>query len=153
VRTAGGNRNNLGGLARGGKVTREKLASYYRSAGLAPFQLTNVAQPFSGVIRLTIDGRMAGQTSPEALTDKLFELLDTDKDARLSRKELADAPRVLAKLDRDDDEMVTAEELVPDAGRGGVQAVAFSPDGRLLAARGVSGFRLAEPGTGPDRAL
>src|SRR5207302_8023520 len=40
---------------------------------------------------------------------------DTNKDGKLSRAELAAAPAVLLKLDENDDEMVTARELVPNA--------------------------------------
>jgi Ca2+-binding EF-hand superfamily protein len=145
----------LAALPRDGKITRAQLADYYRSAGLAPFQLAGGGRPnFSGVVVLTLDGRMGGRPSPEAMTARLFELLDKDKDGKLSRQELADAPRVLARLDRNDDEMITPEELLPNAGGGNGYAVAFAPNGRLLAGQGeLNAFHLVQPGRGADRAL
>src|SRR5262249_27391906 len=50
----GGQPGKLTALAKDGKITRTQLADYYRSAGLAPFQLSNVDRPFTGVIRLSI---------------------------------------------------------------------------------------------------
>src|SRR5205807_1882076 len=47
-----------------------------------------------------------------ALTDSLFARLDRDKDGKLSRKELAQATASLLKLDLDDDEAVTPQEVV-----------------------------------------
>src|SRR5439155_11901066 len=43
-----------------------------------------------------------------------FDLLDTNKDGKLSKEELAAVPQVLLKLDEDQDEMVAPRELVTD---------------------------------------
>src|SRR5262249_12998952 len=40
-----------------------------------------------------------------------FSLLDTDQDGKLSAKELAAAPAALLKADRNDDDLVTLEEM------------------------------------------
>jgi Ca2+-binding EF-hand superfamily protein len=49
-----------------------------------------------------------------ALSERLFTLLDTDKDGRLSAQELAAAARVLARLDADEDDTVAAREVAPE---------------------------------------
>jgi Ca2+-binding EF-hand superfamily protein len=97
---------------RAGQVTRAELAAYYRQNGLAPLQIPQ-AQPQLAQLRLAQAGQDA---SAEQLTDRLFKLLDTDNDGKLSRKELEAAPEVLGKLDVDEDEMITAAELMGEAG-------------------------------------
>lgn len=47
-----------------------------------------------------------------ALSDALFKYLDTDKDGMLSAKELAAARAALAPIDVDEDEAITADELL-----------------------------------------
>jgi Ca2+-binding EF-hand superfamily protein len=97
-----------------GKVTRQELADYYRKNGAPPFQFRfgSANNPNPYVLRL---GGMArtDNVSADALNERLFELLDTDKDGKLSRKELEAAPDVLRKLDADDDETVSVEEILP----------------------------------------
>ena len=78
-------------LGRTGKVTREELAAHYRKTGLPPFQngdLLGLAIPFRGPAP-------TNESVGEQLTDRLFALLDADKDGKLSRKELEAAPAVL----------------------------------------------------------
>jgi Ca2+-binding EF-hand superfamily protein len=77
------------------KVTPAEFLNYYRRSGAGPVQL--VGAPV---------GINAG-----ALTETLFKVLDTDKDGKLSKKELAAAEIVLHKYDQNDDEVVTAQEL------------------------------------------
>jgi Ca2+-binding EF-hand superfamily protein len=50
----------------------------------------------------------------ETLTDELFKLLDRDHDGKLSRAELADAEKLLPLLDQNEDECLSALELVPN---------------------------------------
>jgi len=107
-----------GGKAKmGGEAitTRDALARHYRETGLAPLQVSAGGRQ-TGFIVFNIDGRAPRQMSGEVMTNRIFALLDTNKDGKLSRKELEAAPRIFAKLDADDDEMITADEL---QGRGG----------------------------------
>ena len=48
------------------------------------------------------------------LGERLFGLLDADKDGKLSQKELAAAARVLARLDADEDDTIAAREVAPE---------------------------------------
>jgi len=80
-----------------GKITKEELRLYYRKHGAGP-------------IHVEI-GQRAGPGDP--LTDALFRHLDTNKDGRLSSAELDAAFAVLSKLDANDDEMITIDELAP----------------------------------------
>lgn len=79
-----------------GKVTPEELAAYYRKAGLGNVLI--------GVGRIP--------TSAE-LTDALLKNLDTDGDGKVSEKEWKAAAVSLQKLDKNDDELIGAGELVP----------------------------------------
>jgi Ca2+-binding EF-hand superfamily protein len=113
-----------------GTVTVEKLAGYYRRMGVGPLAL--LAGP-------------AQTVSSSALTDALFQHLDKNKDGKLSQEELAAAPKILSKLDVDDDEMVSPEELVPRLSSarlvargkpaGLVSATIFFPSGGEASAR------------------
>jgi Ca2+-binding EF-hand superfamily protein len=103
-----------------GKVTRAELAAYYRKSGFAPFQFNfggAGANPLAMVAVLYGGGRP--EPSVEAVSKAIFDLLDTNKDGKLSKEELEAAPDVLLKLDADEDEMITPKELVPDTGLGG----------------------------------
>ncbi|HEV3256796.1 MAG TPA: EF-hand domain-containing protein, partial [Gemmataceae bacterium] len=107
---------------RDGKVSKEELMAYYRKNGGAPFQVQGVQTADPRLLRLQpqVASMPGGQApaSSDALNEALFKLLDTNKDGKLSKEELAAAPEILAKLDEDDDEMVTAQELLPGTGIG-----------------------------------
>jgi Ca2+-binding EF-hand superfamily protein len=102
---------------RDGKISKAELAAYYRNNGASPFQFSygggqNVASP----VPLNFGGGMGGGgVSADALNKRLFELLDTNKDGKLSLKELKAGIKALSKLDADDDEMLTADELMGNA--------------------------------------
>jgi Ca2+-binding EF-hand superfamily protein len=96
-----------------GKVTPAELASYYRRKGFEPFQFqtsTGGGNPFAAFL-----GGGKSEPTVEAISEAIFALLDTDRDGKLTKAELAAAPAVLLALDANDDEMVTAKELVPPA--------------------------------------
>ena len=100
-----------------GKITRGELLAYFKRLGLSPFSVQYVprqaqADPNTGAMA-------------NAVTDApLFDRLDTNGDKKLSKDELAKSLEVLRKLDRDDDETISAVELqavpnqaVPQAAR------------------------------------
>ncbi len=89
-----------------GKVTREELADYFRQFGGGAVQL----QP---PVRTAV---------PAAVDEALFALLDTNKDGKLSRDELAAAATVLFPLDQDHDELLTPQELVPSLNTANIAA-------------------------------
>jgi Ca2+-binding EF-hand superfamily protein len=97
-----------------GEVTREELAAHYRKKGFVPyqFQLTPPATPFN-ISNILGGGR--SEPSVEAVRKAIFALLDTNNDGKLSKEELAAAPAVLLRFDENDDEVITAKELIPDA--------------------------------------
>jgi Ca2+-binding EF-hand superfamily protein len=100
-----------------GKVTRAELAAYYRKNGFAPFQFSfpsSQGNPIASFAALYGGGRV--EPSVEDVRKAIFDLLDTDKDGKLSKAELEAAPAVLLKLDENEDEIITPHELVPDAG-------------------------------------
>lgn len=96
-----------------GVVTKAELREFYRKGGMPPFQISSTPRQ-TGVIRINaLTGRTGGSgNSPEAVNTRLFALLDTDKDGKLSKKELDAAETTLGKLDRDEDEIVTTDELL-----------------------------------------
>jgi Ca2+-binding EF-hand superfamily protein len=92
-----------------GKITKDELTDWLRKNGAAPFQISA-----GGNQQIQTRLIIAGQAEPpsaDAINEKLFTLLDTDKDGKLSREELARAPVILHKLDLDDDEMVSTQEM------------------------------------------
>src|SRR5262249_13437099 len=101
-------------LRAGSTVTRDQLAEYYRSNGGSPFNLVQSAGNMDQFRRravLDIYGQLPAQGQAEVLNKAIFAALDTDKDGKLSREELAAAATILMKKDADDDEMLTAAEL------------------------------------------
>ena len=92
-----------------GKITCAELAEWYRRNGAAPFQFRTAALEQNQFVVV----QFAGQRPPlsaDALNEKLFTLLDADKDGKLSREELTRAPALLQKFDADDDETVSVQE-------------------------------------------
>jgi Ca2+-binding EF-hand superfamily protein len=101
-----------------GKVSLAELSAWYGANGLAP--LTVRSNSGQAAVRggLALLGRGA-DPDPDAVREAIFKILDTNGDGRLSKEELAAAPAVLLRLDDDQDEMITARELVPNPKRGG----------------------------------
>jgi Ca2+-binding EF-hand superfamily protein len=95
-----------------GKVTVAELSAYYRGHGLAPFQLQIGATPKT--MPAQVFGSFKAGEEPRsgiAVARTTFSLLDTDQDGKLSAKELAAAPGALLKADRNDDDLLTLEEM------------------------------------------
>lgn len=82
-----------------GKVSLDEFRQYYRRIGAGPLQFSAfTARAFSA----------------NPVTARLFALLDTNKDGKLSRVEVESAARILATLDENDDELIEIEELSRD---------------------------------------
>jgi Ca2+-binding EF-hand superfamily protein len=123
-----------------GRVTRDELAVFLRKNGAAPFQfqLGPASNAVYGARVITLGDQQP--VSSEALNDAIFQLMDTNKDGKLSREELAAAPAVFATRDLNDDEMITPQELLPNA---------RVLDSRAAAEKAVA---LANAGTSPPAA-
>jgi Ca2+-binding EF-hand superfamily protein len=101
------------------EVTYEEFRSYYRRTGAGGLQ-----------IYLSPAGRAA---TADPLTERLFRLLDTNKDGKLSKDELDAAEKVLRPFDEDDNELVSARELL--AGSGGNPYAFAGGGGGMMAAQ------------------
>jgi Ca2+-binding EF-hand superfamily protein len=80
---------------RDGKLTAKEVAAFYRCEGLAAPLVGAGVMPFSA-----------------DLTGSLVRLLDADGNEDVSEAELRQAPELLSRLDRNDDELIGAGELV-----------------------------------------
>jgi len=93
---------------RDGKITRAELADWYRAIGAAPLQIHRIP------VQNLLTDRVLGANpllSADLLNENFFRLLDTDNDGKLSRDELARAPDILHKLDLNEDETISVQEL------------------------------------------
>jgi Ca2+-binding EF-hand superfamily protein len=94
------------GKRRDEKVSLDELLTYYRRNNAGSVQI----------------GSNFGQfTTQDRVGQALFRHLDLNKDGKLSREELQQAEATLMKLDGDDDELVSAQELL------GTPENAFAP--------------------------
>jgi Ca2+-binding EF-hand superfamily protein len=102
-----------------GKVSRAELDGYLRRSTGAPFKFRSDRAGFSNA---NWGMPMFDSKQPATVGDLNAELmrhLDTDKDGKLSKKELLAAPAILARLDLDEDDMIAREEILPNAGASG----------------------------------
>jgi hypothetical protein len=112
-----------------GKLDRKGLAAHYALSGLKPF--TVGTQPRETAV-IRIDALNSGPRSAAEVNKRLFELLDANEDGKLSRAELEAAPRVLGKLDRDEDEMIDLDELLRTASAPAAPAPVATPARPLM---------------------
>jgi Ca2+-binding EF-hand superfamily protein len=110
-----------------GKVTLAELSSYYQLKGFRPVQLQG--ESTQGNPLAAIYGGKRPEPKVEEVAEATFALLDTNRDGKLTKDELAAAPSVLLKRDEDDDEMITAAEVAPSA----------KPAGNMLAMMAMGG--------------
>ena len=98
-----------------GKVTLAELSAYYRSRGFAPFQFQTDAQANRGMGLGVFTYYGDGPLEPTAkqLAESMFALVDTNKDGKLSKEELAAAAEVLLTMDENSDEILTKREIAP----------------------------------------
>jgi Ca2+-binding EF-hand superfamily protein len=118
-----------------GKVTLAELSAWYRKNGFGPFQFqfsSAQGNPIAMGAALLNGGR--SEPSASAVSEAIFNLLDTNQDGRLTKEKLAVAPTILLRLDEDEDEMIVPRELVPNAA---------NPLGNNL----FAGFMMARGGT------
>jgi Ca2+-binding EF-hand superfamily protein len=120
-----------------GKVSPTELRAYLVQKGLGPVNVTvTPADPVT-----------------QQLTDALFKHLDTDKDGKLSKTELESAAKVLAKLDVDEDEIVSRNELLeqqPARNQLAPQVLSDGDDGDVQNVDTSSDFLIAAPGEAVD---
>lgn len=93
----------------GASLSRAALADYLRANDLAPFRVSRPANapPRQGgrLVRVPVG-------TPAELDAVFLKVLDADRDAKLSAADLASAPTALARLDADENELLTASEIL-----------------------------------------
>jgi Ca2+-binding EF-hand superfamily protein len=118
---------------RDGKVSPAEFAAFYGRSNL-------------GAVSVSF---ASNEATTDAVTATLYRLLDVDHDGRLSEREWPDAPALLHRLDSNEDEVFTADELLPERGDpAGVFAVPVAP--RMPAAPRSSVVLEVKPGAPAD---
>src|SRR5262249_29648580 len=90
-------------LRAGEKVSRQRLAEYCQTMRVTPLHIVVHNRTRKAAFR-----PVPGRETPE---QRLFRLLDTDGDGKLSAAELAAAPKLLDRLDVNEDELLSRAEL------------------------------------------
>ncbi len=140
-----------------GKVTLGELSAHYRKQGFRPFQFQVDPGPINIPGAAAFFGGQQPEPTVEAVSAAIFSLLDTNRDGKLSRKELAAAPAVLLALDENEDETVTPRELVPNykpkgGGMFGRMMAGLGKKGASTAARRTV-VPLTAPGEAPSELI
>jgi Ca2+-binding EF-hand superfamily protein len=81
---------------RDGKASREEFRAFYRKRGFTPVVIVNRPAPSEAMV----------------LGEAVFGYLDRDGDGRLTAAELRRIPDLLRRFDEDEDEVLTAAELL-----------------------------------------
>lgn len=138
-----------------GLVSSEELAAYYRKNGFAPFQVqmeSPRASPLGPAAAFL--GGPAPEPTVEAVSKTIFNVLDTNRDGKLSKTELLAAPSVLQRFDENEDEIVTPQELVPTSPTAGMLGAAMQMMNRPGSAGAAGSLKLLvplpEPGVAPS---
>jgi Ca2+-binding EF-hand superfamily protein len=122
-----------------GKVTLAEFTAYYRKHGVVPFQFELDAPGPNPIAAATAFlGGPGAEPSVDAVSKAIFELLDTNRDGKLTKDKLAAAEALLLKLDEDEDELVSTHELVPDTGPNITQLAGMLAMGRGDRAKATS---------------
>ncbi|HTU90080.1 MAG TPA: hypothetical protein VMF69_08280 [Gemmataceae bacterium] len=109
-----------------GKVTLDELKAYCRSKNFTPFQFDLNLNPPDPLAQVGIFGGYRPEPEIAVVNKAIFALLDSNKDGRLTKDELAAAQAVLLGRDENEDEIITTQELVPDAKPAGGMMAAIS---------------------------
>lgn len=91
-------------------MTREELAAHLQLNGLGPLRLPPIVENNQ---RFNRGGFRRGNAPTAETLDKAFmDFLDTNKDKKLSPAELAAGATILGKLDTDENELISTDELL-----------------------------------------
>ncbi len=97
-----------------GKVSLAELSACYRQNGMTPFQFQFDGMPNAGMDAIVFAfGGSKPEPSVNQVSNAIFELIDANKDGKLTQKELDAAPSLLLARDENEDEILTAREIVP----------------------------------------
>src|SRR5262249_33916015 len=87
-----------------GKVSVEEFTDYYGRNNFAPLRF------FTG----------SNAQNTERINDAILKHLGLEKDGRLTEEIVAKAPEVFLRLDMNEDEMITADEIAPQQNRNNI---------------------------------
>jgi Ca2+-binding EF-hand superfamily protein len=107
-----------------GKVSPEEFTDYYRRNNFTALRF------FTG----------SNAQNTDRINDAILKHLGVEKDGKLTSELVAKAPEVFLRLDRNEDEMITADELAPQQNR--------NVRGFVVAVPGMGGPRQGPPDTG-----
>ncbi len=97
-----------------GKVSLAELSACYRQNGMTPFQFQFDGTPNAGMDAIVLAyGGSKPEPSVSQVSRAIFDLIDANKDGKLTQKELDAAPSLLLARDENEDEILTAREIVP----------------------------------------
>ncbi len=96
-----------------GKVTFEEMKSYYLRKGSTAFRIGGGSA--SGRVVYQYLGYASSNVTASQVNQAILKLLDSNKDGKLSAKEMENAEARMLKNDFDDDEMLTMQEVIGQA--------------------------------------
>lgn len=111
-----------------GKVSLGEFKTFYRRGGFTPLRLVS----------------NSNRVPTDTVTNTIFKRLDSNQDGKLSADEMARAPTALQRFDLDENEMLTADELMP--GGGDNSGFYAPPSGGMQGPNADMGFVEIKPG-------